>query len=689
MAAPKAPRTKDKTKKRPPRGNDMPTARQVTEPEKRSRAKRESVTEYVNVEKAQKRALAFPDQGLVEKDGLLHCLGCNKAIAFQKKGSVRQHCFGSGMIAGVTAFQARTEQDKLRLKHYERLQENKARATAKNALVESIQRQRAIVDSQNAKMTPQGATLPPDTMADRVQVCEDMWANGIPINKLKNDRMVNLIEREHATLGGVNGIRDAAPFAARRIRASATAAVKGRLLSIFFDGSKVNELIEGMVVRYIDDDDMPRQLCVGVSAIERTMDSALLKTLIEKHIAEVEIQSKDIVAAISDSAATNIAAMNQWNELARSHLVGQELRERTLLHIGCFMHAMSNCGTVLRKSLPRVKRFMSAFKKMTNTSDTAKKLWLDKTKEECPGLADKSFWAWWQVAGKILRVWVHVRPFLESAGRRGVSDKSVEKMLVETEGKARPLLKAELEFCVLMGKPFHDAGFLLEGDGFCSPFVQEYISLIRETLPRFRPTEIVATFQHVLTATLGTRTVYQAVGDSLARDLQSVSVQVTFQLENAVVVKMAEEQKLYRAAGIFHPRRLEKELLSATWATETRPALINYLAGLKGLQNPERVMENLEVEWIVFQRESRARFNYLGLHPLEDTPPHHWMWIRSLRSVVPAWYEVASILCLIQPSSACIERFFSISKRNTSAQQNQELPGTRAARLMTVYNTKE
>lgn len=68
-------------KKRPARGNDIAIVRQVAEPEKRVRAK-EPVTEYVNGEKARKRALAFADQGLKEKDGLLYCNGCRKAIAF-------------------------------------------------------------------------------------------------------------------------------------------------------------------------------------------------------------------------------------------------------------------------------------------------------------------------------------------------------------------------------------------------------------------------------------------------------------------------------------------------------------------------------------------------------------------------------------------------------------------------------
>src|SRR6185369_6105572 len=115
---------------------------------------------------------------------------------------------------------------------------------------------------------------------------------------------------------------------------------------------------------------------------------------------------------------------------------GQQLINERLFWIPCFMHAFSNCGTVLRKRLPLVKQFMSGFKRMVNTSEAARKLWFEVCGEPCPGLAEKSFWAWWDCARKILTEWHHVKTFLARANERTLAEKSVRKMKAVSDEKS-------------------------------------------------------------------------------------------------------------------------------------------------------------------------------------------------------------------------------------------------------------
>jgi hypothetical protein len=63
------------------------------------------------------------------------------------------------------------------------------------------------------------------------------------------------------------------------------------------------------------------------------------------------------------------------------------------------------------------------------------------------------------------------------------------------------------------------------------------------------------------------------------------------------------------------------------------------------------------------------------------------MWWRGLRLKLPSWFALATILVLMQPSSASIERFFATVKANTSGQQNGESAETLALRSMCLYNS--
>jgi hypothetical protein len=43
-----------------------------------------------------------------------------------------------------------------------------------------------------------------------------------------------------------------------------------------------------------------------------------------------------------------------------------------------------------------------------------------------------------------------------------------------------PLLFAQMEFCISAGQIFRDMGVMLEGDGFCLPFVHKHVSAVQD-----------------------------------------------------------------------------------------------------------------------------------------------------------------------------------------------------------------
>jgi hypothetical protein len=69
-------------------------------------------------------------------------------------------------------------------------------------------------------------------------------------------------------------------------------------VSIFFDASKVNFLVEAVMCRYLTNDFMPCQICVGVAAVPKSVNSASLRALLRRHLTEAGIELKYVVGAI-------------------------------------------------------------------------------------------------------------------------------------------------------------------------------------------------------------------------------------------------------------------------------------------------------------------------------------------------------------------------------------------------------
>jgi hypothetical protein len=276
------------------------------EPKKRKRNKRGSVDEFVDAKKA-KATVAderFEGQGLREEDGLLKCDPCNKYVRFKEVADVEQHCFGKKGAAAHAAFSKLSEEPKLKLKHYQKLAWSIEAARKKDVMKEAvIGYQKEVLERHEGLAAAKGSTMAKDVLADRAIVLMDLFASGIPVSKVSSARFERLIEQPHEKLAGVGGLKEAQPVVWRKVLADVKASVKDRRVSIVFDGSKVNFLIEGVLARFLDDDFMPHTLCIGAQGVTKSMDNVMMRELLRKHIADAEIEVKNIVGFLSDSGS--------------------------------------------------------------------------------------------------------------------------------------------------------------------------------------------------------------------------------------------------------------------------------------------------------------------------------------------------------------------------------------------------
>ena len=653
----------------------------------KKRMKRALVATLVDAVKARKYARAFPGESFVERKGKLFCGYCNHDVPFDTKAAVRQHLHGQ-RTKGLLPFDERSEKEKRRIGHQAKKVDKLAAAAAKGDLKIQMERNRELLwahdRARDDVAPPRGAHVPAENQADRVTVLETLWHVGIPVNNLRNARFLQLVEQPHVALGGVEGVRRVIPFAQTRALDAVKVAVKDRRVAVFIDGTKANFLVEGVVARFVDDKFNVRQMCIGVAAIAKSLNTDSLMLLLRKHLADVGLEHKNLIGVMSDCGQPNPAAMKKWNELA--HEMGQP--DETILWVPCLMHAASNVGLTLRKQLPAVKLFMSGYKKMSNESEAARQLWQDKTGEACKHLSDKSFWRWWDCIRGILNVQQHVGAFIREAVQRKVSKKSVAKM---EEACKNPLLFAQMHFCIAAGQIFRDMGVLLEGDGFCLPFVHKHVSAAQDFYAMFPRLNRAQAAQHHLIAPIVDPLRLLRGHDARVADLPTtlydVASAVAVHADSSILQGMASILPLYRAGSLLHPLRFLAEANRADF----RPYLITaieQLTSLKGIKAADvtQLKVDLNAQLIAYQRACRDRARHLAAAPQEDTPPALWTWWVSVRMDVPAWFSVAKILVLLQPTSAAIERFFSYVKANTSPLQHNESREVFAARCMSIYN---
>lgn len=650
----------------------------VLEPVERKRKKREDILAYEDPLVAAKRIAQFPGHGLTEEDGLLWCTLCSKYIAFKFKASVRQHCLGTRSKGGVrtkTKVHKHTENVKLAA------EKEAAKALRANSVV--VQRQ-DVWNQSGGTASAIGSTLPAAVIADRIKIIETLWSCGIPLGKLRSPKFLDLIESAHSHTGGYTQIVAQQPVAVTRAKAAVRVHVQDRLVSLMADGSKINFTVEAVLARFVTDapELKVRQICIGVSAPPTSLTAQTLELAFREHLMESGIVMKNVVGVMTDSGQPNPAVFGSWNTTARQRFYGQRLEDEQLLWIPCLMHAMSNLGTHLRKAFPLVKLFMSGYKKMTNTSETARALWREECQSDCPRLADKSFWKWWDCAQAVLRCWPSLSNFLKMATRKGIAAKSVAKMV---EAFAAPALKIQMEFCIAAGLPFHHAGFLLEGDGFALPFVQGRLSIIGEWCSVWKGQQIQHPMIRSATAAASLAGLSGMQIQDLAKSLHNTAKIVVTNFERAVLSEMGSLLNLYRAGGLLHPGRYLWEFEKADFSS-TQHLCVDTLVRLKGIVNRDVLKARLLGEHVEYLRAAKEWRVLLGEQPGADTPSGLWEWWRAHSEKLSAWFEVAKILVLLQPSSAAIERFYSLVKANSDDTQGTEVQETLASRSMLLYN---
>ncbi len=507
-----------------------------------------------------------------------------------------------------------------------------------------------------------------------------MWRCGIPLAKLDIPEFRKLVEEPHAALGGRAGVREQMPAALAVLDVEVKEAVAGRFVSVFFDGSKVNEQVEAVIVRFVMDDLRLRHLCIGLSMVNLNMTGNTLLKALRVHLDAAGVAASHIVAATSDSASVNVKMADLWNEDVRTF--SNDMSE-CLLWIGCISHGLSNCGTTLRKSAgAELKSFFHGYKKMTNTSSAARKLWKEVTGARCQALADNRWWAWYDCAVAVLNCWERVPGFLAAAAKREIAKKSVERMVKSCS----VTLELQIRACVLFGKQFRDGCVLLEGDGFSLPFVVKIVRSLRDLMEAVqKQKERHPIFQDLRQTAINRSYLQGAADQEVTRLFPGVWAAMRHYHDSIWTRLDGQLFSLYDAASLFNPLTLCELKDAPEWGKKLQQHFAR-LVELKGIENAASLSTRLTAELAEYETQAGLFLAHVQAKPNDLNPEFLWEWWCQRRVQLPAWFGVARVLCLIQPSSAVMERFFSTIKSQTSAQQNAEYEDTLQGRARAIFN---
>ncbi len=682
--------------KRPP-----PTAPVTPSPMKQAKTVADKETP-VSLEKAEQLLALeeFMDQPLEVRNGEIFCLVCKATVGCEPQ-LLRQHCFQKQTVSARAEFEKRTEEGKMGLKHYKRMVKQKEEKRKAAVLAEAIALNRRRLLEQAEGAVTLRKKLDDDVIARRVLVFETLAGAGIPLAKLDDPAFLSLVEGSGPRLGSRKGVAEVHEFVQQRQLDAVRKTLEGRLVGLFSDGSKKNYLIEATVVRFISDNGAIHHVCIGLSRIDRSLDGAQLKGFVQLHLDAAAIGKGQLMSAVTDSAAVNKSMGKHFNWEVRGYPEQTRFTNSFPLH-HCFSHMISNSGAKWRESMHASVQILSGLKGL-RVSDSAKALFHEMTGTVLPDGTENRWFYWVDFVKSVIPHWSVLPAFVRRCKEYGYMPKKVAKMnVLVSQNAKRDAFKAgiELQFMMLLGEPLAKAAYFLEGDSFLAPYTFLRLDALNTILVHVGNMDAVEDNEY-LTAMRDfanrnpggfMRNVHEEV---IAEVWRTRTALVEYWKEN-VWKEMRLDISLFRGFSMLDPVQL---------ATMSNAEVLERLNGLRegeevvGGNNPfrrfkgvkgfnENIQMTLLAQLPAYRLAAEAFAPTLVALKAAEQPARLWEWWWSLRDEdgFSQWCLLARIAVLHQPSSAVIERFFSVYKGMTSEQQCAEDAGTSLLRAQARYN---
>lgn len=632
---------------------------------------------------------------LAARNGKVVCLRCNDEKGYEPERKVlRQHCFGAKGKGVCEEWKKLPEEDKRKLGHYDNVFRWNAREAQR---IDTMMVRQQVADAQFKRMREDDDHS--RRIARRVEVHRALLQAGVKLKKLDNKSFRKLIEGTGEKISRrALSDKEVIDVVDQQMDNELSTLLGGRLVSIFFDGATNNMSVEVVVARIVTDDGWIQYRALSLIYLDATSDAAAVKGLLAQELLRRSVAWRDVVVFECDSAAVNQAGLRAFNREISQYDEANRLASSAHV-ILCMSHGGTNSANKLVNQCELALRFMRGMKGLRK-SKKARAFYLDICGEAMPNQTENRWLYWHKMAVAIVKVWPNLRKFVKSCMSADVMPKKVAKLKsVLLDNDERLQLGLELNLLASAGKPLATFVGLMEGDGFLSPFAYEKFNAVSTFMDSIRAGVTDGPMFDALRSFHETfKTQFQQPRYRVDELITGVWRKRLPMIEhwNNNKEKWAAQLRLFRGLSLLDPYQLlsmsdpqVSQCLSLLQEEEV-PAegkIPRSVCGLKGVS--QNVVQRLRGEIPTLRLLAEKEKNSYENLTVSERRNRLWRWWWSIREEIPSFYFVAERAVLVLPSSAPVERFFSVLKGSTTKTQTREKIKTMERRGLELYNARE
>lgn len=484
-----------------------------------------------------------------------------------------------------------------------------------------------LLKAYDKEAQPAGVQISMDERIYRAKVVEQFLKAGIPLKKI--DSLRELLEENAFRLAHSSHLSDYIPPLHSREKQNIRQEIEGKYVSLIFDGtSRLGEAL-AMVIRFCCGWKIKQKL-VRLSMLAKSLSGEeIAREILTVLSTQLGISSEHLVAIMRDRASVNNVAVSSIAILYPS-----------AIDIGCFSHTLSHVGE--KFNVPILDKFMKHWERIIKHSHKSRLLWREITGRGLRTYSPTRWWSLWECQQQLLDLFGDISTFLNALSSQGVAPKSLDKLLQLLLHSSKELM-VELSVSVDAGEPFVKATYRLEGDGPLALECYEILSSVKAAVQ-------VCHFPNTL-----------AIAKRLAN--------TTFPEEHWVRYAKACVQPGYDYFKSKFDQDLRPVVDAFKAARLFNPARINYLKPDCSTVDTLRAFKFLDSNQILDNLKSELP-TYLAT--AEDTADDvdTLAWWEQHTEKIPSWAKACQKILLCQPSSASVERVFSLLKQFNDQQQS-------------------
>jgi hypothetical protein len=527
--------------------------------------------------------------------------------------------------------------------------------------------------------------------AHRLRVAEAFFEAGIELSKCKG-KLKELLEERRAIRLSVGDSTNLSrqvmgPLTVRQNEGDLAAVLRGDSLGSFiFDGYSRKDEHAAVVLRTCSSSFDLSERLVCCKMFQKGLTGKQWLRVVDEERRRLSTPDHEfrLVFTMADGHPSN-------------GLVGEALSAQleNYFHSFCYSHSLAKVGLNCRA--PLADQFVTFSGAIFKNSPGARAVFARIAGEE---VKRKHKVRWFSTTGVILQAlaksecWMEIVETLERENLCKETVPKFKKLLTENQAKHSDLW---LEMAAVYDATmvFHRATTFFEGSSFLAPFVWRYVRNLRVFAEKVMSTVEAGTIlpnaaaivravpQHV-----NTRAIWGKVRQTVDPGLEYFLAHFVRFDKDSKARQFKKADELFAFAQLFHP------VYGKEWMNGEKSILPPF--NLKECLQKETVAEVLGVYGRSFVQELTSDFSRF-LTCLEQkleigkkyTPDEVIQWWRVHGSATGSWAAAARLFLLLQPSSASVERVFSMLRATVTEQQERMLEDQQELRIRMRFSRKE